>query len=74
VQDTVGGVIEWTADWYADDYYLRSPDRDPQGPATGRERTLRGLGRYDQSAWGRSGVLPDRYDYGTGFRCVRSVF
>jgi formylglycine-generating enzyme required for sulfatase activity len=37
-----GGVWEWTRDWYDRDYYGRSPDRDPEGPAEGEERVLRG--------------------------------
>ena len=34
--DMHGNVLEWTADWYDDDYYARSPAVDPQGPAQGK--------------------------------------
>jgi formylglycine-generating enzyme required for sulfatase activity len=42
VQDLVGSVWEWVKDWYAEDYYGRSPARDPQGPLRGSFRVLRG--------------------------------
>ena len=29
-------------DWYGEDYYAQSTERDPQGPATGISRVLRG--------------------------------
>lgn len=29
-----GNVSEWMNDWYAQDYYWHSPEKDPQGPAT----------------------------------------
>jgi formylglycine-generating enzyme required for sulfatase activity len=37
-----GGVWEWTRDWYDRDYYRHSPDVDPEGPAAGEEKVLRG--------------------------------
>jgi formylglycine-generating enzyme required for sulfatase activity len=37
-----GGVWEWTCDWYDRDYYRDSADRDPEGPARGEEKVLRG--------------------------------
>jgi sulfatase modifying factor 1 len=69
-------IHEWCADWYAADYYQRSPDRNPQGPAHGARRASRG------GAWrhaitisrcaARSRIDPSfRYtDY--GFRLARS--
>ncbi len=35
-------VHEWCADWHGADYYARSPDRNPTGPATGVRRASRG--------------------------------
>lgn len=35
-------VHEWCADWYAPDYYVHSPERNPLGPATGTRRASRG--------------------------------
>jgi formylglycine-generating enzyme required for sulfatase activity len=32
---------EWMLDWYAVDYYAKSPEKNPQGPATGARKVLR---------------------------------
>jgi hypothetical protein len=40
VSRTVGE--EWTNDWYASDWYAKSPVKDPQGPRTGTSKVVRG--------------------------------
>jgi sulfatase modifying factor 1 len=70
-------VHEWCADWHDRSYYAVSPDRNPQGPATGVRRASRGGSwrhavTISRSA-ARSKIDPSfRYtDY--GFRTVRSI-
>ena len=40
--DMLGNVLEWVGDWYDEHYYQGSPSQDPQGPAGGQARLLRG--------------------------------
>lgn len=76
--DTLGNVWEWVADWYNDKYYANSPQQDPQGPASGTRRVLRG-GSWNYFQWflraaERYRYGPDDWNYSIGFRCAREVF
>ena len=79
--DMHGNVSEWCNDFYAEDYYKQSPNRDPKGPPKGRERVLRG-GAWNSSADSCRSTyrasdpsINDTClaDDAIGFRCVRSA-
>jgi formylglycine-generating enzyme required for sulfatase activity len=40
--DMAGSLWEWVSDWYGQDYYTNSPDRNPTGPPEGKLKVLRG--------------------------------
>ncbi len=74
--DMHGNACQWCADWYDEDYYGKSPADDPNGPAMGIWRVLRGgswafapssarsASRYERTPGGRC----DKW----GFRVARS--
>ena len=70
-----GNTWEWTADWYAEDYYGRSPSHDPKGPESGSGRVQRGGGFSDDDpevlrAAFRAQMDPEMQMPDVGFRCA----
>jgi eukaryotic-like serine/threonine-protein kinase len=74
--DMAGNVWEWVNDWADENYYGVSPGSNPQGPATGTSRVLRGCDWYNYGnvinlrvAY-RAYYKPSVQSFGVGFRCV----
>jgi formylglycine-generating enzyme len=79
--DIAGNVWEWTTDWFSADYYAGAAGAvDPQGPARGEEKAIRG-GSWMCSAnyctgyrvAARQHTPRDSALNNLGFRCVRSA-
>ncbi len=73
--DMIGNVLQWASDWFDPNYYSYSPEFDPQGPATGDQRSQRGSG-WASPALGsrtsdRTADYPIRPFFEIGFRCAR---
>ncbi|PYS50583.1 MAG: hypothetical protein DMG13_20735 [Acidobacteria bacterium] len=74
--DMIGNVWEWINDWYDRDYYTVTSDRNPQGPASGMYKVIRGGGWSDDDERNlmnhyRNYSDPGVRTYTIGFRCAR---
>ena len=78
LNDILGNVWEWVSDWYDQNYYVNSPSNDPQGPAAGQLRVLRGGSWYslprNLRVSPRVRFTPANRDFNLGFRCGGEVF
>ena len=77
LHDIGDNVHEWCADWYAAGYYAISPERNPQGPASGSRRASRG-GSWRHAikvsrCAARSSIPPEFQYADYGFRVVRAI-
>jgi formylglycine-generating enzyme required for sulfatase activity len=73
--DMSGNVWEWCSDYYSPDYYSSSPAVNPEGPADGIYRVIRGGSWFHDSNGLRSTARdsgdPSWYYGYVGFRIVR---
>jgi sulfatase modifying factor 1 len=75
--DVHGNVWEWTADWWAEDFYANSPTDDPQGPPSGDKKVRRGGAWHSAPLFTRISFrnynkVESRYP-NLGFRVVRNT-
>ncbi len=72
LDDMLGNVFEWVADWY--DRYTPARETDPKGPATGQFRALRGGSWTRDPSYARASyrhrVEPDGRYGDVGVRCA----
>ena len=78
IRGMVDNVAEFCLDFYADNYYGRSPPTDPRGPEHGEDRVVRGSDWSTPRTWNIVCVNREYLEPGTrnhptvGFRVVRS--
>jgi formylglycine-generating enzyme required for sulfatase activity len=77
VYDITGNLWMWCNDWY-DGAYPETPQVDPTGPASGKERIARGGAFKNDVAHERSAYHwqwpPQAHNFEVGFRIARTVY
>ena len=77
VYDLSGNVSEWVNDWHGAEYYLFSPEKNPQGPQIGILKVIKGGSWHSfksdlRSASRGKGGFALKTD-GIGFRCAKQL-
>ncbi|CAQ81898.1 putative lipoprotein (plasmid) [Aliivibrio salmonicida LFI1238] len=63
-------ISEWVNDWYSPTYYQESPEHNPRGPKTGKEKIMRDAGGATMTfARIPKNIEVDRYYSSNSFRC-----
>jgi formylglycine-generating enzyme required for sulfatase activity len=73
VMDMGGNLMEWTADWFDENYYSVSPFDNPTGPEDGDYKIIRGGISEKVCVWrhfGLSSFFLSEWLQFIGFRCV----
>lgn len=79
VHDMLGGVWEWTSDWYSPSYYQHSPQNNPKGPKDRKSHhVIRGGSWTDDKPYIRvgnrqPGMADATESFLVGVRCVKSI-
>ncbi|OQX78743.1 MAG: hypothetical protein B6D61_04830 [Bacteroidetes bacterium 4484_249] len=77
IYDMTGNVSEWCYDWYDENYYINSPEENPQGPQVGENKVKRGGSWIDDDekckVFHRDSGANGYRSASTGFRCVMSA-
>jgi formylglycine-generating enzyme required for sulfatase activity len=77
LSDMHGNVWEWCSDWFDAAYYHHTPRQDPQGPAEGVYRVLRGGSWRNQGvtcrAAYRNALAPNQRQPFIGFRVAMTI-
>ncbi|MBU0480291.1 MAG: SUMF1/EgtB/PvdO family nonheme iron enzyme [Proteobacteria bacterium] len=73
-----GNVAEWCSDWFEEDYYKISPERNPPGPENGVEKIIRGGSWHSDPSslmtFDRYHATPDTKNDQIGFRLAHPIF
>jgi len=77
IYDMIGNAAEWCSDWYEENYYSRSSDKNPSGPDSGKEKVIRGGGWMTPPFFCRISCRGsfkwNLSNQQIGFRCARSL-